>query len=229
MERSCYLLEFSVSPGGARLGDVHAGVTVDALRASVDRRYGGEGIDGYLIIWYGAVLRLWVVQEGRIVQGLDLHSYLRTGDERCDRTLERVIGWRGDEPLDWIMDSYGFDAQAALPLLTRYYEIQDAGGDVEVLMDDASKAPATYGGMTVDRLELDWDALARDLPPLREPVAAEGRFDVRWADPGLRDPESYLHHYLDPSEPESLHLGVNDLESGDDEYQDVSGEPLSDR
>lgn len=29
---SCYLLEFSVRPGGARLGDIYAGATLDALR-----------------------------------------------------------------------------------------------------------------------------------------------------------------------------------------------------
>ncbi len=232
---SCYLLEFSVSPGGARLGDVYAGGTVDAVRAATERRWDTGDIDGYLIIWYGALLRLWVVQEGTIVEGVDLHRYLRTGDERCDRTLERVIACReerGDrwKVIDRILSPYVFDTATALPLLTRVLELQDrleadpadapARTELDAILEAAGekRAPASYGGVTVGGLRLDWDALAAELPPLREPILETGRVGVRWADAGLRHPESYLHYYTDPAAPETLHAGTNDLESGEDEY-----------
>lgn len=229
LPRSCYLLEFSVGPGGARLGDVYAGTTVDALRETTTARWHGYGVDGYLILWYGAVLHLWVVQEGVIVEGVDLHPYLRTGDERCDRTLARVIECReerGDrwEEIDGVLDPYVFDSATALPLLTRVIELQDrieadpADAEARAALDriveaaSAKEAPVSYDGVTVDRLDLDWAALARALPPLREPLLTEGRVGVGWADAAVRHPESYLELRLT----ESLRLGVNDLENGDE-------------
>lgn len=231
---SCYLLEFSVGPGGARLGDVYAGTTLDALRDTVRERWTSDHLDDYLVIWYGAVLHLWVVQEGVIVEGVDLHPYLRTGHEGCDRTLARVLTVRDEggerwKEIDAILDPYDFEKAPALPLLTRVLELQDrleadsgdaaAREELDGLLEAAGneQAPASYGGVTVAGLSLDWDALAAVLPPLRAPLLTAGRAAVRWARPDLRHPESYLHVYLDPAEPESLRLGVNDLENGDED------------
>lgn len=229
--RSCYLLEFSVGPGGARLGDVYAGPTADALRETVRERW-ADDIDDYLIIWYGAMFHLWVVQEGEIVEGIDLHPYLRTGDEACDRVLARVLTLRekGGERWNQInaaLYPYDFDKAKGLPLLARVLELQDRveAGDAGVraeldqIIEAAGKneAPDSYGGVSVTGLSLDWDALIEDLPPLREPLFTEGRIDVRWARPELRPPDTYLHVYTDPSESESLRLGINDLENGDED------------
>ena len=100
-------------------------------------------------------------------------------------------------------------------------ETGDAGAREELdgLLEAAGngQAPASYGGLSVGGLSLDWEALAAVLPPLREPLLTDGRAGVRWARPELRHPGSYLHVYLDPAEPESLRLGVNDLENGDDD------------
>ncbi|GAA2422375.1 hypothetical protein GCM10010191_37670 [Actinomadura vinacea] len=85
-EPSCYLLEFSVGPGGSRLGDVYAASDLAALRETFEGRW-GDGYDHvipYQLMWYGAVLHLWVVQKGRIVEGFVLRPYLRSGDPACD-------------------------------------------------------------------------------------------------------------------------------------------------
>lgn len=65
---SCYLLEYSVEPGGARHAHLYTHATLDGLRELM-----GDEVDPHKILWYRAVLHLWVVQEGRIVQGIDLH------------------------------------------------------------------------------------------------------------------------------------------------------------
>lgn len=126
-------------------------------------------------------------------EGADLHPYLRTGHEGCDRTLARVLALREERGERW--------------------------KEIDGLLADAGheRAPASYGGVAVGGLSLDWDALAAVLPPLRAPVLTAGRTGVRWARPELRHPESYLHVYADPAEPENLRLGVNDLENGDDD------------
>ncbi|MEV5825751.1 hypothetical protein AB0L25_09260 [Spirillospora sp. NPDC052242] len=247
LPHSCYLLEFSVSPGGARQGHVHAAPTLDLLRESFESL--GGGVDDYLVMLYGAVLHAWVVQEGEIVQGVDLHPFLRTGDERCDAALARVLALRADDLDDLdededgdeetgeddgagrvaarIMDPYDFDPERSLPLLAHAFDLHDRGraGDAaaraeldRILADaEAGKAPSSHGGVTVDGLALDWDALAGALPPLREPVLATKWLDVRWADGVRRPAETYLEPWGDgPLDP--LHVGLNDLEGGDDEY-----------
>lgn len=88
--RSCYLLEFSVLPGGVRLGHVHAGGDLGELLEAFGRDWEEAGeMFGHLVLSYGAVLHLWIVQQGVIVGGIDLHPFLRTGDGRCDWALDR--------------------------------------------------------------------------------------------------------------------------------------------
>ncbi|QKG22693.1 hypothetical protein [Actinomadura verrucosospora] len=227
--RSCYLLEFSVGPGGARQGDVFAGTSVAELAAAFADRYDDHGADSYLVMWYGALLHLWVVQEGVIVEGIDLHPYLRTGDARCDRALARIVAaHRRDDDLwdvlDQVMEPYDFDMARALPLLAHVldlHERSEAGDDdarsrLDRILEDAEaeKAPESYDGVTVERLVLDWDAVAAAAPPLREPVLEAEWVRVRWASKDLMHPETYLNpwgaEWVEP-----LHLGVNDLENGD--------------
>src|SRR5687767_3565385 len=88
---SCYLLEFSVGPGGARQGDVHAARDVAALRAAFEGRYDDDDV-AYLTLWYGAVLHLWVVGAGGVLAGgFDLHPFLRTGDAGHDATVAAIL------------------------------------------------------------------------------------------------------------------------------------------
>lgn len=226
---SCYLLEFSIAPGGARQGDVHVGAGLAALRESMEERWMGDDIDGHLIVWYGALLHLWVAQEGRIVEGFDLHPYLRTGDERCDRTLARLLEIRhrrGDrwEAAKTVLGGDRFETVAVLPALTRVLDLQDRletdPGDTEAraaLDLLLTEPPAADEEMRVSALHLDWAAIGRALPPLRDPLLTDGFVAVRWADAALRHPASYLHSLGDPaSYDEVLHLGLNDLENGDD-------------
>ncbi|GGV10815.1 hypothetical protein GCM10010182_33700 [Actinomadura cremea] len=254
LPHSCYLLEFSVSPGGARRGDVHVAATLDGLRESFEGR--AHGADGYLVMRYGAVLHLWIVQEGEIVQGVDLHPFLRTGDARCDEALARVLALRGDDldyededepdedeaedgsdgddgsgqPAFQIMAPYNFHPERSLPLLAHAFALHDRSGAGDagdaaaraeldrILADaEAGKAPESFGGVTVEGLALDLEAIAKVLPPLREPVLATKWVEVRWADGVRMHPETYLDPWGDgPLDP--LHVGLNDLEGGEDVY-----------
>lgn len=263
LPHSCYLLEFSVSPGGARQGDVHVAPTLDGLRESFERR--ADGADGYLVMQYGAVLHLWIVQQGEIVEGIDLHPFLRTGDARCDEALARVLAMSahdrddalfdedddeeghddedrdgededdGDEERSGsaervaalIMEPFDFSPERSLPLLAHAFALHDrsvaddaaARAELDRILADAKaeKVPESFDGVTVDGLALGWDALAQVLPPLREPVLATRWVEVRWADGVRKHPETYLNPWGDgPLDP--LHLGVNDLENGEDEY-----------
>ncbi|MFC3999754.1 hypothetical protein ACFOVU_27825 [Nocardiopsis sediminis] len=224
---SCYLLEFSVSPGGARQGDIHAYTDLKALREGFDER---NGADPYLIMWYGALLHLWVVQNGEIVQGIDLHPFLRTGDERLDRTLARVLdggrkegdddAW--DELFSTVTEDFDWNPAAALPTLAHLYDLRDRAG----AGDEAAKAEihrlneAVEDGDDLEEfaeagpegLELDWDAIAAAVPALREPLMGPGWLPVAWAK-GVRKPRD---SYLDIAD--ELRLGFNDLENGDSEY-----------
>lgn len=227
---SCYLLEFSVGSGGARQGDVFVGTSVADLAAAFADHYDGHGADSYLVMWYGALLRLWVVQEGVIVEGIDLHPYLRTGDARCDRALAETVAARGRgddlwDVLDEVMDPYVFDKARALPLLAHVLDLRErseAGdADAEARLDriladaEAEKAPESYDGVTVERLDLDWDAVAAVAPSLGEPVLEADWVRVRWASNDLMQPGTYLNPWGEEWV-EPLHIGANDLENGDD-------------
>ncbi|XRQ06410.1 hypothetical protein ACN3XK_59350 [Actinomadura welshii] len=227
LPHSCYLLEFSVEPGGARLGDVHVGSTLGMLRQSWSLF--GSDLDDYLVLWYGAVLHLWVVQEGAIVQGIDLHPYLRSGDPRCDAAVPRIVEAResGDDRwdvLEQVIEGYDHETAEALPLLAHVLELQDraedgdkaAGAELHRILADAEAEdlPESYGGVTVERLELDWDAIAGVLPPLREPLLADTAcVGPHWGDDTLRERSIYLRD--EPLVP--MHIGLNDLENDESE------------
>jgi hypothetical protein len=226
---SCYLLEFSVGSGGARQGDVFVGTSVADLAAAFAGHYHGHGADSYLVMWYGALLHLWVVQEGVIVEGVDLHPYLRTGDARCDEALaETIAAQRRDDDLwdvlDQVMEPYDFAKARALPLLAHVLDLYersedgdaDAGSRLDRILEDADaeKAPASYDGVTVERLDLDWDAVAAAAPPLRQPLLETEWVRVRWASDDLMEPDTYLNPWGEEWV-EPLHLGANDLENGD--------------
>ena len=129
--KSCYVLEFSVQPGGARLGDVHVHGTLAELRAGFDRRYSVDefGVDGDLVLWSGAVLYLWAVERGTAVAGIDLRGYLRTGDEVYDQVVRRMLDLDdpglhelGDtfEDVMWVSDH---EPMRAMPTFARLFDL----------------------------------------------------------------------------------------------------------
>ncbi|KAB2387782.1 hypothetical protein [Actinomadura montaniterrae] len=226
---SCCLLEFSMGSGGAPQGDIFVGTSVADLAAAFAGHYDGRGADSNLVMRCGALLHLWVVQEGVIVEGVDLRPYLRTGDARCDEALaETIAAQRRDDDLwdvlDRVMDPYDFDEARALPLLAHVLDLHerseagdaDAGSRLDRILEDAEagKAPASHGGVAVERLDLDWDAVAAAAPPLREPVLRAGRVRVRWASDDLMEDHTYLDDWGEEWV-EPLHIGANDLENGD--------------
>lgn len=234
IEPSCYLLEFSVSPGGARQGEVYAHGTLDGLRNLIEQRDDPCGIDPYLVMWYGAVLHLWVVRGGVIVEGIDLHPQLRTGDPRFDISLARLLSLREDDDALWsdaqeLVGAYDFESLSALPVLTRLFELHDrsaGGAEPDAVAElarlrhrigsgdapePASDAPA------VERLDLDWDAVASTVAPLAGPLLAVGGVTVTWAPDAVQHPDSYLTDALRYGAV-TLYAGLNDLEQGDDEF-----------
>lgn len=245
-QASCYVLEFSVAHGGSRMADAHAFGDLQGLRASFDRRcarFGEFGcVDAYSVMWYGAVLHLWVVQHGVIVDGIDLHPYLRTGNRQYDRALSRLIkvqrqdtdedGW--SSLFDLIGKAFAYDMGAALPLLSRVFDLRDraAAGDADASAELArvtkSLTEAVESGCTPTsldktsgvRLVLDWDAIAAVAPALQNPVLVSGATTVRWSQPCPDHLETHLRFAR------RLHLGVNDLEFGMDEYPNEQKAPL---
>ncbi|WP_436771208.1 hypothetical protein [Yinghuangia sp. YIM S09857] len=243
---SCYVLEFSVDHGGSRMADVHAFGDLDALRASFERRCArfGEpgGVDAYLVMWYGAVLHLWVVQLGAIVEGIDLHPYLRTGNPRYDEALARLldIQRQGIEDDEWnglfdlISQAFAYDMAAALPLISRVFDLRDrtAAGDADAPAELASVtasladavesgvAPTSLHGATDVRLVLDWDGIAAIAPTLDKPVLMSDATALRWS---LTCPEHLETHLRFARR---LHLGLNDLEFGFDQHPDGEKAPL---
>ncbi|MEU6751508.1 hypothetical protein ABZ914_35285 [Spirillospora sp. NPDC046719] len=229
LAQSCYLLEFSMDSGGPpRATSSSARPSPTSPPPSLGH-YDGRGADSYLVMRCGALLHLWVVQEGVIVEGVDLRPYLRTGDARCDEALAETIAAqrRGDglwDALDQVMDPYDFDEVRALPLLAHVLDLHerseagdaDAGSRLDRILEDAEagKAPASHDGVTVERLDLDWDAVAAAAPPLRKPVLQAEWVRVRWASDDLMEPFTYLDPW-DEEWVEPLRIGANDLENGD--------------
>ena len=247
MPTSCYLLEFSVGPGGARHAHIHAYGDFDRLRASFERH---DDVDDYLVIWYGATLVLWVVQEGVVVDDIDLHPYLRTGDAQYDRTLARLLDLRfsGDDGTDTerldamcvqheLADTWGRFVDSlvdkltelhhgvairALPLFTTLFALADriTAGDEQATVElralvESVEPDEASARLDESTLTLDWAAIAADLPPLRAPVLTTGEVTAELTADSPDAEDGYLAKCN-----EDLHVGLNDLEGGEDEYPD---------
>ncbi|MEV0135618.1 hypothetical protein AB0H83_45105 [Dactylosporangium sp. NPDC050688] len=221
---SCYLLEFSVGPGGARQGDVHAARDLGALRASFERRYDEEHL-AYLTLWYGAVLHLWVVQDGVLAGGFDLHPLLRTGDDRHDATVAALLdSLQVDEPwelFDRVTDSGGLECLDAVRVVTHALDLRAraatdpaAAAELEALDDAICDGDVPRVSGPPCRLDLDWAAIEARLPPLREPLLRPGEpTTFTWTEATAPPPDSYLRHAR------VLYLGLNDVEGGRDELE----------
>jgi hypothetical protein len=249
VDLSCYVLEFSVAPGGARLVDVHVAGTLAEVRTSLELRCLVEqyGVDPGLIMEFGALLQLWVVQRGTIVAGIDLRPFLRSGDAEADRAVARLIQVRGRSDPS-LRDLYSLLEEAlllhsceqlrALPIIVRIFDLYDRAGvgdstaadeldrlaeQFEGEEDDVAEDGAPMlgaGEPAVTRLDLDWDDIAAVAPALQEPVLTEGKVAVRWSTAFSGPSGSYLqpHEYLKQHDlPVMLRAGYNDLEFGEND------------
>src|SRR5579863_4983219 len=76
--KSCYILELSVQPGGARWAELHAYTDAGHIRLCLERWCRDEErMPAYLSIVYGATLMIWVVERGVVTAGIDLHDHIR--------------------------------------------------------------------------------------------------------------------------------------------------------
>ncbi|MDG6101490.1 hypothetical protein Daura_39500 [Dactylosporangium aurantiacum] len=224
---SCYLLEFSVGPGGARQGDVHAARDLATLRASFERRYDEDHL-AYLTLWYGAVLHLWVVRDGVLAGGFDLHPMLRTGDARHDATVVALLdSLQVEQPwelFDTITDLGGLECLEAVRVVTHALDLRSraatdpaAAAELEALEAAVSDGDVPRVPGPPCRLDLDWAAVEARLPPLREPLLRPGEpTTVTWTDATAPPPDSYLRHT------DVLYLGFNDVEAGRHELEAAS-------
>lgn len=216
---SCYLLEFSVAPGGARQGDVYANGTLAGLR----KDFKDENVDSHLVLAYGAVLHAWSVQHGVLVDGFDLHPFLRTGNDEWDRTLLRLVEMRRGgrdarthtrwDDVERFIEGFEFDSAKSLPALTEVFRRCDEG-DARPLGRLAEISQNALPSAPPVSLSLDWPAIAQHLPELKPPILTKGWFELTLA-PGVR--KSAQGSYL--SRGTELHEGWNDLEGGYDEYE----------
>jgi hypothetical protein len=249
VDLSCYVLEFSVGPGGARLGDVHVAGTLAEARTSFELHCLVEqhGVDPGLIMEFGALLQLWVVQRGTIVAGIDLRPFLRSGDAEADRAMARLIQVRGTSGhslddlkslLDEALFLHSCEQLRALPIIARIFDLYDRAGagdstaaseldrlaeQIRVERDGFAEGRAPTlgtGESAATRLDLDWDGIAAVAPALQEPVLNEGKVAVRWSTAFPGPSGSYLqpHEYLKQNDlPVMVRAGYNDLEFGENE------------
>jgi hypothetical protein len=79
---SCYLLELSVEPGGARRCDVFAYNRPEHIRQCLEQEFLGSDADAtemaaYLAVWYGETIKVSTVQDGSVVSTVDLRPFIR--------------------------------------------------------------------------------------------------------------------------------------------------------
>jgi hypothetical protein len=185
------VLELSVQPGGSRWAELHVYSDPAHIRAWLEVFCDNDGgISAYHAIWYGATLGIWVVQRGDVVQFIDVYPHVsaRLGaappvplaDDSGCRTLGRA--WRKSEAEE--------DESEIVEQDDDEYDEEDFD---------------TYAAM---KLELDWEAIARQLPPLMEPRIMPGqKTPIRRSKP-LPEVASYLR-------PGSIAFGSYDHEAGE--------------
>lgn len=73
---SCYVLEFSVQPGGARWAELHCYSDSESIGRGAMQVSSEPEVAPYLLLWYGATFGIWSIQMGRVDAFLDLHPYV---------------------------------------------------------------------------------------------------------------------------------------------------------
>jgi len=97
MAASCYILEVSVEPGGARRGTAFVYNSLAHIRKCLEQEFLAEHPDeragvASLAVCYGETIALWVVEEGRVVSVVDLRPFIsvRVRDEPACPLMEAV-------------------------------------------------------------------------------------------------------------------------------------------
>ncbi|MEU5029930.1 hypothetical protein [Streptomyces milbemycinicus] len=74
-DKSFYDLAFGVDPGGARKDAHFISATLDEVKRELASEL-SQGINLYLLCWYGAHLTLDVYQQGELTESIDLHPFI---------------------------------------------------------------------------------------------------------------------------------------------------------
>ena len=82
MTKSCYVFELSVSPGGARRGDLWAYSQWSDIRRCIEHEFLNPdplwvAMAADLAVFYGETIGIWVVLSGKATKFVDLHPFLR--------------------------------------------------------------------------------------------------------------------------------------------------------
>lgn len=96
MSASAYILELSVGPSGSRWGELHTWTERWQLRAILEQFCeNDDNLAAYHSIFYGATLGVWVVQQGRLVEFVDLHPFILVTLPEGQRPLAEFLA---DQP-----------------------------------------------------------------------------------------------------------------------------------
>ncbi len=184
------MLELSVQPGGSRWAELHAYSNPAHIRAWLEAFCKNDaGTSAYHAIWYGATLGIWIVQQGKVVNFIDLYPHIsaRVGDSQAV-PIEDDAGCRA------------LVRGARKPVERNEDDEEDDDDEFDHEDEDLD----TYDAM---RLELDWAAIEGQLPPLMEPLLLPGQRTRIRLGTALPEVASYL-------EGGSIEFGSYDHEAG---------------
>lgn len=104
MPKSCYVLELSVAPGGARRGDLFTYSRMVHIRRCLEQELLGpdpadRAYAASLAAGHGETIALWVVEGGKLIRGIDFcpHIRIRVGDDPpipLPEALSRDDAWK---------------------------------------------------------------------------------------------------------------------------------------
>jgi hypothetical protein len=156
-DRSAYILELSVQPGGSRWAEVHVYSKLEHIRAWLEEFCKNDSMGAYHAIWYGATLAIWVVQKGQVVQCVDLHNYIRA---RLDDHEAALLA----------------DQDGCMELVRKARPAKEGDEDDEEDEDDYDDWDDDDID-TLDRvkLELSWIEISAQLPALEPPLLKPGQ------------------------------------------------------
>jgi len=146
MPRSFYDLAFGVAPGGARKDTHYVRGSLEEVQHDLAVEL-AEGLNLYLLCWYGAQLTLDVHQQGQLTDEIDLHPFVTIS----------IAGFP-DITFTGPGEPVGYDFQA----------------DEEAEDETGTLTHSMFAGELGDSVTVtvDWDRI--EVPPLRGKVAREG-------------------------------------------------------
>jgi len=153
-DRSAYILELSVQPGGSRWAEEHVYAKLEHIRAVLEAFCKNDSMAAYHAIWYGTTLAIWVVQKGLVVQYVDLHPHIQA---RLDDFPPLAIT----------------DREGCLELIRKCRNRQ--GPNAHNDADDDDWFDEDIEALQRMRLECAWLEVAPQLPELEPPLVQPGQ------------------------------------------------------